>query len=218
MTQLAKPQPPSLIGKLATKYMVDPAKMLATLKATAFKQRNGTVTDEQMMALLVVADQHNLNPWTREIYAFPDKNNGIVPVVGVDGWSRILNEHPMYDGVEFEYSDEQFELPDAKPAPTWIECIIYRKDRKRPTRVREYLSEVYREPFKKDGKIFKGPWQTHTTRLLRHKALIQCARLAFSFAGIYDQDEAERIVDGVIIDQDEANIDGLKEKIRNGKT
>jgi hypothetical protein len=31
-------------------------------------------------------------------------------------------------------------------------------------------------------------------RMLRHKALIQAARLAFGFSGIYDQDEAERIV------------------------
>ncbi|EIP6782236.1 hypothetical protein LTE40_000211, partial [Escherichia coli] len=30
---------------------------------------------------------------------------------------------------------------------------------------------------------------------LRHKAMIQCARLAFGFAGIYDKDEAERIVE-----------------------
>ena len=27
------------------------------------------------------------------------------------------------------------------------------------------------------------------------KAMIQCARLAFGFAGIYDQDEAERIAE-----------------------
>ncbi|ENC7540331.1 phage recombination protein Bet, partial [Salmonella enterica subsp. enterica serovar Brandenburg] len=32
-------------------------------------------------------------------------------------------------------------------------------------------------------------------RMLRHKAMIQCARLAFGFAGIYDKDEAERIVE-----------------------
>jgi hypothetical protein len=31
--------------------------------------------------------------------------------------------------------------------------------------------------------------------MLRHKAMIQCARLAFGFAGIFDQDEAERIVE-----------------------
>ena len=31
--------------------------------------------------------------------------------------------------------------------------------------------------------------------MLRHKAMIQCARLAFGFVGIYDQDEAERITE-----------------------
>jgi len=31
--------------------------------------------------------------------------------------------------------------------------------------------------------------------MLRHKALIQCARIAFGFSGIYDEDEAARIVE-----------------------
>ncbi len=31
--------------------------------------------------------------------------------------------------------------------------------------------------------------------MLRHKALIQCARVAFGFGGIYDLDEAERIIE-----------------------
>jgi hypothetical protein len=31
--------------------------------------------------------------------------------------------------------------------------------------------------------------------MLRHKAMIQAARLAFSYVGIYDQDEAERILE-----------------------
>ena len=40
-----------------------------------------------------------------------------------------------------------------------------------------------------------GPWQSHPRRMLRHKAMIQCARLAFGYGGIYDQDEAERITE-----------------------
>jgi hypothetical protein len=31
--------------------------------------------------------------------------------------------------------------------------------------------------------------------MLRHKAMVQCARLAFGYAGIYDADEADRIRD-----------------------
>lgn len=170
----------------------DGRELVQVLKSTAFK---GEVTDAQMAALMVVANQYGLNPFTRELFAFPDKQNGIVPVVGVDGWSRIINSHPQFDGIEFRHADESVTMPGAKPAPEWIECNIYRKDRSRPVVVREYLDEVYRAPFKGKYGDVTGPWQTHTKRFLRHKAMIQCARLAFGYGGIYDQDEAERIVE-----------------------
>ena len=67
-------------------------------------------TNEQLMALCIVSEQYGLNPWTREIYAFPDKQNGIVPVVGVDGWARIINTHPQFDGVEFEQDKRQMHM------------------------------------------------------------------------------------------------------------
>ena len=170
----------------------DGRELVQVLKSTAFK---GEVTDAQMAALMVVANQYGLNPFTRELFAFPDKQNGIVPVVGVDGWSRIINSHPQFDGIEFHHADEFVTMPGAKPAPEWIECHIHRKDRSRPVVVREYLDEVYRAPFKGKYGDVTGPWQTHTKRFLRHKAMIQCARLAFGYSGIYDQDEAERIAE-----------------------
>lgn len=157
--------------------------LIETLKQTAFK---GDASDAQFTALMVVANQYGLNPWTREIYAFPDKQNGIVPVVGVDGWSRIINEHSQFDGMEFEMPEDGSECT----------CIIYRKDRKHPIKVTEYLSECYRKPFQsKNGYEVTGPWQSHPKRMLRHKAMIQCARLAFGYTGIFDEDEAQRIVE-----------------------
>ena len=162
-------------GKLAKRFQIDasPAEIVETLKATAFK---GQLTDAQMAALMLVSAQYGLNPWTKEIYAFPDKNNGIVPVVGVDGWARIINENPQFDGMEFEQDDES------------CTCIIYRKDRSHPIKVTEHMAECKRPT---------GPWQSHPRRMLRHKAMIQCARLAFGYGGIYDQDEAERIVEAI---------------------
>jgi phage recombination protein Bet len=166
---------PSLLSRMAHKFNVEPGRMLATLKATAFK---GEVSNEQMVALLIVADQYGLNPWTKEVYAFPDKG-GIVPVVGVDGWARIINSNPNFDGMEF------IDGETVGGAPEWIECVIYRKDRTRAVRVRERMKECRRET---------QPWKSHPSRMLRHKAMIQCARLAFGFAGIYDEDEAQRII------------------------
>jgi len=184
----------TLTNKLAEAFdMGNGADLIATLKATAFR---GEVSDAQMTALLIVANQYRLNPWTKEIYAFPDKKSGIVPVVGVDGWARIINSHQQFDGMEFTYSDELVQMPSASSkAPEWIECRMYRKDRSRPVAVREYLDECYREPFRGQYGVQNGPWQTHPKRFLRHKSTIQCARLAFGFVGIYDQDEAERIIE-----------------------
>lgn len=163
----------TLTQKLAaTLDLGDGADLMGTLKATAFK---GQVTDAQMTALLIVANNYGLNPWTKEIYAFPDRNNGIVPVVGVDGWSRIINTNPQFDGMDFEQDAES------------CTCVIYRKDRNHPIRVTEFMVECRR-----DG---VGPWKSHPRRMLRHKAMIQCARLAFGYSGIFDQDEAERIVE-----------------------
>ena len=148
----------------------EPAQLIQTLKATAFK---GNVSDDQFNTLLFVATQHGLNPFTNEIYAFPS-NGGIVPVVGVDGWARIINANPQFDGMEFEQDAES------------CTCKIYRKDRSHPVSVTEFMDEC-----KRDTK----PWKSHPRRMLRHKAMIQAARLAFGFAGIFDEDEAERIKD-----------------------
>jgi phage recombination protein Bet len=165
------------IAKLAERFALGNAsEATEILKATAFK---GPATDAQMTALCVVAQQYGLNPFTRELYAFPDRNNGIVPVVGVDGWSRIINDNPQFDGMDFKQDDES------------CTCTIYRKDRSHPIVVTEYMTECKRDV---------APWKSHPRRMLRHKAMIQCARLAFGFAGIYDQDEAERIAEAAPIE------------------
>lgn len=156
----------TLAGKLAERVgmdSVDPQELITTLRQTAFK---GDASDAQFIALLIVANQYGLNPWTKEIYAFPDKQNGIVPVVGVDGWSRIINENQQFDGMDFEQDNES------------CTCRIYRKDRNHPICVTEWMDECRREPFKtREGREITGPWQSHPKRMLRHKAMIQCARL-----------------------------------------
>lgn len=145
----------------------------ATLLNTVFKGANY----DQLVSLIIVANQYGLNPFTKEIYAFPSKGS-ITPIVSVDGWSRIINDNPQCDGIQFEQDDVS------------ATCKIYRKDRTHPTIVTEYLSEC---------EMTNSPvWKKYPKRMLRHKALIQCARIAFGFSGIYDEDEAQRINGGQV--------------------
>lgn len=171
---------PALVTRLAGHFdMVDvnPEELIDTLKQTAFKVQGGAVvSDAQMTALLIVANQYKLNPWTKEIYAFPAKGGGIVPIVGVDGWANIINNHPQFDGMEFEY--------DWRDGEQSVTCVIYRKDRSKPTKVSEFLAECYRNT---------EPWNAMERRMLRHKAMIQCGRIAFGYGGIHDPEEGEII-------------------------
>jgi phage recombination protein Bet len=161
----------SALTAMASRLGIEPEKMMETLKRTVFSTCK---TNEELAALVVVSNQYNLNPFLKEIYAFPGKTGGIVPIVGIDGWIRIINEAPQMDGIEFEWEH------DDKGNLVSCTSIIYRKDRSRPVKVTEYLSECNRNT---------DPWKMKY-RMLRHKALIQGARVAFGFGGIYDEDEA----------------------------
>ncbi|GAB3773825.1 hypothetical protein GCM10028796_47030 [Ramlibacter monticola] len=180
----APARPLTLVERTAAAFAVDPEKLLHTLRMTCFRTGpdKPQVTNEQMMALLIVREQYNLNPFTKELFAFDDKRGGIIPYVSVDGWSRIVNEHAQFDGMEFAWDEAQQAMT----------CIMWRKDRSHSTVVTEYMTECKRNT---------EPWTKSPRRMLRHKSLMQCARLAFGFAGIYDRDEAEVIRDGGLVAQ-----------------
>lgn len=186
MNQIATLEHPkrSLIATMAASYSMEPANFAATVRATCMPANS---TDEEFAAFLLVAHQHKLNPVTREIYAFPKKGGGIQPIVGIDGWMTLINSHPQSDGLEFtDHFDDKGKL-------SAITCKLYRKDRNRPTEVTEYMEECKRPT---------EPWTKWPARMLRHKAAIQAARYAFGFAGIIDQDEAERspeVITGTVV-------------------
>lgn len=167
---------------MAGRLQCDTGKLLDTLKATVFKG----ATNEELLALTVIANTYKLNPLLKELWAYPSKG-GIVPIVSIDGWLRIINDHPQMDGLETSY-----ELDEAGQ-PLSCTAIIWRKDRSKPIRVTEVLSECRRNT---------EPWKM-PFRMLRHKAIIQCARVAFGFSGIMDEDEAGNIkaVSGVVVEK-----------------
>lgn len=161
----------SALKSIAQRLQISEKQLVATLKSTVFAAcRN----DDEFAALIVVSNEYQLNPLLKEIYAFPQKGGGIVPMVSIDGWIKLMNSHPQFDGIEFEV------LPDANGKLLAIEATIWRKDRARPVKVTEYLEECKRNT---------EPWNKSPARMLRHRALIQCARVAFGFSGITEPED-----------------------------
>jgi len=117
-----------------------------------------------ILTLLRMMQSLYLDPLSEEI-GFTQYDDGHWQVViTIEGCSKLLNQHPQFNGLVFNQADTLVE-----GVPEWIECSIYRRDRIMPITVREYLMEVRSE---------KEIWQKMPRRMLRHRALQQCVRLA----------------------------------------
>jgi hypothetical protein len=124
------------------------------------------VPAKTILTLLRMMQSLHLDPLSEEI-GFAQYEDGQWQVfITIEGCSKLLNQHPQFNGLHFTQADT---LVDG--LPEWIECSIYRKDREVPTTVREYLAEVRGE---------NEIWKKMPRRMLRHRALQQCVRLAIA--------------------------------------
>ena len=171
MTELTTKPKEGLLARLASDVGISPGDYYDTLCKTIMPG-NKTAKKEEVIALCHVADQYSLNPWLKQIYAYPAKGGGITPVMGYDGWVSLATRNKNLDGVEFRYADDS----------SWVECIIHRKDQKVPTVVREYYDECKRNT---------DPWKNMPNRMLRNRAYCQAVRMAFGISGIMLDDEVE---------------------------
>jgi RecT family len=118
--------------------------------------------------LLRLANKYQLDPLSDEIALLQNQDQTYQPFITIDGWSKLINNHPQYAGMSLRDSTE---LIDG--IPTWMECTIYRNDRILPIVIKEYLEEV---------KTDHPSWQQMPRRMLRHRVIQQCARLAFNIS------------------------------------
>lgn len=188
VTKLEAPQAPqqeppkrSILMAMAERYGMEPEPFEATVRATCFPA-TPPATREEFAAGMQIAYRLELNPITKEVHFARTKGGGVQGLIGIDGWFVMANRHPQYDGCEFEKTYETD--GNGKKTLTAITCRIFRKDRPRPTEIEELMSECIRPG--------SEAWKLTPSRMLRHRAFGQCARLAFSFVGVMDTDEFAR--------------------------
>lgn len=152
--------------------------VLRGMIVSAKNQHGAQATNAELAIVTGVCATYGLNPLVKECAAFVSGGKLSV-VVMVDGWYKMVNRRPEFDGVEF---DDKF---DDKGNLLSITCRMFIKGRERPVCVTEYMSEC------RDPK--SSVWTKWPARMLRHKAYIQCARMAFGISEVIDDDEASRI-------------------------
>ena len=128
---------------------------------------------QRILQLLRTAKEYQLDPMQEEVLLAQYEDRWQI-IFSIDGWIKIINRHPAFTGISFHQSSEEKE-----GLPIWMECTITRSDRTMPITTREYLSEVRND---------SDYWKKMPRRMLRHKAMQQCARIALA---IFDQHRFE---------------------------
>lgn len=114
---------------------------------------------------LRLISKYELDPFSDEISIHQYEDGRWQAFITIDGWSKLINSHPAFSGICFTESSEL-----VGGVPSWMGCAIYRNDRVVPIEVKEYLCEIQTE---------HSIWKDMPRRMLRHRVIAQCARLAF---------------------------------------
>lgn len=147
---------------LSQRLGIEPDAMLETIKQQCFRDVDArNVSNAQLATFVNVAKELDLNPLLPGMmYAYPQRNGGITPMIGPDGTYKLLSERPDIDSWEVEFEGEGDSLRAT--------AKIYRTGKDRPLTKTVWL---------KEWKVGSNPnWNTRPMHMLEIRALKQCAR------------------------------------------
>lgn len=129
--------------------------------------------ESSLREILMTAKRLGLNPLLGQIAWEINLNHDYEVYIPIDGWITLIHREQSFQGLVFNQATET-----ENRIPIWMECSIYRSDLIYPVTVREYYAELKTEHLL---------WQQIPCRMLRHKTLQQCARLAFGISVPYTE-------------------------------
>lgn len=159
-----QPNPPSertlngLVTEVANTLAISSQELSHWAKETV-------VPEEVLKSILRTALRLKLDPLLGQIDWELNLDGSYEVYIPIDGWIAMIHREPSFKGLTFSQAIETEE-----GIPLWMECSIYPSGLIQPITVREYYAEL-----KTDHPI----WMQMPRRMLRHKTLQQCARLAF---------------------------------------
>lgn len=155
----------------STNLNFDDKKVIETIKRTVAVG----VDDIELAMFLELCKSSGLNPFKREVWCIKAGNRAQI-MVGLNGYLKIANSHPQFDGMEIELnSTDKGELISAT-------CKVHRKDRKYPSTGIAIMKE-----YKKSTPI----WTQMPSVMLSKVAKCIAIREAFPLetAGTYAEEE-----------------------------
>ena len=156
---------------------VDPAKVFDLLRGVWTVTAGKTpLSNQELMVGMALVSRYELDPFAREIYVTRDNKGKLMVVVGVDGWIRVLNRTPGYDGFEQELVMDGDDIKE-------VVTRIYSKDRSHPASYRAFATD-----YAKLGGFMLAKIPGHMLRIF---SLKHAARLFTPLGCVVTEEEAE---------------------------
>jgi phage recombination protein Bet len=153
------------LAPLSSRY--DQAETVAAIKATVCKG----ASDAQLRMFIEICKETGLSPWLKEIYFVPEKS---IIMASRDGYLRVANEHPQFDGMETKVER------DERNVPIKATCSVWRKDRSHAITCEAYYSE-----YKKPGPV----WSQYPSAMISKVAEVLALKRSFAINGVVTEEE-----------------------------
>jgi len=159
----------------------DWSKELKLVKEITAKNCNTT----EFKLLLFMAQQYDLNPLKKEIFAIKYQNHPAMIMVSRDGFLNIAHKSGKFGAMKttFEFETKKNRLGNDVEVPKSATCRIWRKDFDKPFEVTVYAKEYM--------DWSKPIWKAKPATMLGKVAESQCLRRAFNISGMYEPSEMD---------------------------
>jgi hypothetical protein len=127
-------------------------------------------TDSQFKMFIEICKTTGLNPFLKEIWFV----KGVGIMAARDGYLRVANDHPMFDGMETRVER------DSKNVPVKAVCTVWRKDRNHPI-----VCEAYYNEYAKQSQV----WQTYKSAMISKVAEVLALKRSFAINGVVTEEE-----------------------------
>lgn len=144
----------------------DEPEMIRTLQETVCKG----ATNSQFRMFVEICKATGLNPFLKEIWFVP----GVGVIAGRDGYLRVANEHPQFDGMETLVERDEAGIPIKAT------CKVWRKDRAHPITCEAYYNE-----YRKSSAV----WTTYKSAMISKVAEVLALKRSFSINGVVTEEE-----------------------------
>lgn len=184
------------------------------IKRTVAKDAN----QDEFEMFMSLAKRYNLDPFQKEIFFWKYGNKPTI-MTSRDGYLKIANEHPKFDGYisDVVYENDKFKkLPDGTVEHEYTVknrgrivgayCLVYRKDRRIPV----YVFAPYSD-YKKGSDVWKK---------YPHAMILKCSesmslKRAFSVSGLVSREEMGHEDNENTVRMSREEVNDLDKQLRN---